>query len=218
MKRSRRWGLALLLLLVVSAPARAQDCSYTGQPPFPFWVSAELVGGVSSPLSFSDPLVMDRFSPVFGGGVGMNFYNGMRVLLDYQYQSYDGHQSFYHWITMHEVLVRGLFPLIQSRFVDWHAGVATGLNFVSKKYLYPKTNADGSLVLDSEGNVDGLLLLTHVPSALVGVTTRLSVYPIEPWSIFFDVTGTYSIAIAESLSLPEGALLLSVTAGTEVHF
>lgn len=228
--------VALLLVLfglMLPTGVSAQGCEFLNPPDVPFWISVEAAGGVSVPLSFSKPLVIKRFAPSFRGGVGMNFYNGIRLLVDYQYQSFSGDQSFYDWVAMHQLQTRGLFPLIQSTYVDWHAGPMLGLNFASKKYFLPRRNDDGvlvrkdgrPLVYDSKGAVvfnrddlEGLLLLTRVPGFTAGIGTRLAFYPLEAWSIFVDVTGGYTVALLETLALEEGALVISGVAGMEMHF
>ncbi len=212
-------ALSLCLMLATPRTANAQGCEFLNPPSVPFWISAEFGGGLSTALSFSKPLVIKQFTPAFKGGVGMNFYNGIRLMLDYQYQSFAGNQSFYDWVTMHQVQLRGLFPLVQSTYVDWHAGPMAGLSFANKKYFLPRRDSEGRLMyVGNTTELDGLLLLTRVPGLSLGLGTRLAVYPIEALSLFVDVTAGYSIALLETLALEEGALVISSTAGVEVHF
>lgn len=219
MNHTRTLLALLLLLLGLALPGRvsAQGCEFLNPPDVPFWISVEAAGGVSVPLSFSKPLVIKRFAPSFRGGVGMNFYNGIRLLVDYQYQSFSGDQSFYDWVAMHQLQVKGLFPLVQSTYVDWHAGPMLGLNFASKKYFLPRYDSKGQLMW-KDGEIDGLLLLTRVPGFNAGLGTRLAFYPLEAWSIFVDITAGYTVALLETLALEEGALVISGMAGMEMHF
>lgn len=216
--RTLLWsGVIACVVVGIQAEASAQGCDFLNPPDMPFWFSVEASGGVSMPLSFSKPLVIKQAAPSFRGGVGMNFYNGIRLLLDYQYQSFSGEQSFYDWVTMHQLQAKGLFPLVESTYIDWHAGPLVGLNFASKKYFLPRYDSKGQLMW-KDGAIDGLLLLTRVPGFTAGLGTRVAFFPLEAWSLFLDVQAGYTVALLETLAMEEGALVISGMAGMEMHF
>ncbi|GEM_PF-5055546 len=212
-------GLTALLLVAASllltpALAKAQGCDFNVPPSMPLWFSVGAGGGITMPLASESEL--ERLAPGFGGNVGVNFYNGIRLLLDYRYYDLEGSRSLYDFVDGHQLHLKGLFPVIHTTYVDFHIGLIAGVSFITKQFFYQIPNGP-------ENEWHGLLLRgvplrSRVPSFTGGAAARLTVYPLEALGIFMDVSSGYSLALMESLSMAEGALLLHFSLGTELHF
>jgi len=216
----RQRMMLVLLGCLMPAWGHGQDCIGAAPKAFPGWAIAEVAGSVAVPLPLAGTLDVGPVAPGVAVAGGMQFRNGFIAKLGFEHFSLTQNQSFIEHVRFTDLSLHAGYTLWMRRTFQWELGLKLGLSFVGKRFFQPRLDENGQLVSKPASKsgylYEGGLFETSVVAPVVGLSTRVTWFPL-PWlGAYAELTG--AMVVHGDLRFEDGTVTLRPQFGTQVHF